>query len=1127
MIDDCIANNGYYSILTGILQHHSVQAAAQPPQITIQTPALPSSIQNPLLNRAIAPQIRQPMHMSPAKSSLSHVVIQQRQIIPPVTPKSSLPQSVPTIIPNTSIAPSKPKETPVVVSQSKPSTIEVAPTSIINTQMPQIPKQIVFETKLPNQIAIEMNKPTDAKPAELSKVNKQNILEQKTADVKQEINVPSKLIEKVDDDGKPAPSVISCTSTANETEDVKPIDTKSNIEINSSTIKEDGEYWSAKEVNIESVIKKVDALCNATEGETSVGSNSNIIKTAETVLQKMEDDLTDNNMTAKSDELEQKADTKIDGKCPNKRDKTPRSKKLQQIETPLAAPTEVQKPVTTTTAVLIDSPNSGVQTRRGNTKTPIAPKRGRNNKNVSPKTAIPSNIMAGLETKPRNTNSESDIYEFHEDSGEELIANQCNEGTRSRTLSISKTHHQPSSPNVSVQAEATKQQQTVLTQPPVIVIPGSDNKPAVSIIAPSNVLQEVEKPSIENTDTGDAKEDCSMAAMNNVRKSRRLIERDGSRSTVDDIIEDVVKNAQPSAKEPPTVITTSATAAAIAPTPIVQVIPSQPRRSTRNTSNQATTKLQPIEKVDVRKSPRPNRNAKDRKTSECESSTDERIDEPSRAELGMQEDKRDGHHVERGHESENVRNAAEPNEPNKSEVPKQKIDQHADQLPPVNQSRNVESSTNEFAKKPVESRALIDPVTGELTVVQQSNEGQYLPIMGGNSSTTAESLIKPSVVVTTAQKEIRQPTIEVTASIPPKITTAPVVTIVTKPIPVPSPSIVSHHAPKPTATITSSPTTAAPHNSYVITSKPVDPPPPHSGIPISMSIEKTLAQSQSQVQIKQSVQQPTPQPIPTTIASQGTSSRMHPIKAHVQINAPTSVILSNSVSTISNVQPVIKSTPVIQCRETQPTVISQQYQPKIQVSVCQPSQTVHGKNTLTVNIPTSSPINLQPTHSPRLPHESQYSIHVPKHSVTNMHQPQILSQTPVVIHSNKMHAPVTSNYTSVVQAPKIIQTPSHLMQSQSPQLHQSISQSIAHTNASMMVQMQSQPIPISMQHLPQSQSGKPGTPHQITIQQQQVPQPYPGNIQMQPVRSNATKYKYPERYEGQSATLTKQPTFEQ
>lgn len=1085
------------------------------------------SIQNPLLNRAIAPQIRQPMHMSPAKSSLSHVVIQQRQIIPPVTPKSSVQQSVPTVMPNTSVAPSKPKETPVVESQPKPSTVEVAPTSVINTQMPQIPKQIAFESKIPHQISIEMNKPTDIKPTELSKVNKQNVLEQKPTDVKQEINVPSKSIEKIDEDGKPTPSVISSTPKTTKAEDVKPIDTKSNIEINSSTIKEDGEYWSAKEVNIESVIKKVDALCDTTEEETGVQSNSNIVKPAEIVVQKMEDDLTCNNKTAKSEESEQKADTKIDSKCPNKRDKTPRGKKVQQIETPLP-PTEVQKPVTITT----ESPISGVQTRRGNTKTPVAPKRGRNNKNVSPKTAIPSNIMAGLETKPRNTNSESDIYEFHEDSGEESMINQTNEGTRSRTLSISKTHHQPSSPNVPAQVEASKPQQIVVTQPPVIVTPGSDNKPAISVIpAPLNDLYDVEKPSIENADTGDAKEDSSMAALNNVRKSRRLIERDGSRSTVDDIIEDVVKNAQLSAKEPPTVITTSASAA-IAPTPVVQVMPAQPRRSTRNTCNQATTKIQPTEKVDVRKSPRPNRNAKDRKTSECESSTDERIDEPLRAESGMLDEKRDGHHVERGHESENVRNVAEPNEPNKSEVPKQTIDQHADKLPLVNQSRIVESSTKELAKKATESRALIDPVTGELTVVQQSNEGQYLPIMGGHShsghsNTTADSLVKPSVVVTTAQKEIR-PTIEVAASIPPKITTAPIVTIVNKPIQAPAPSIVSHHAPKPTATITSSvpTTTAAPHNSYVITSKPVDPPPPqHSGIPISMSIEKTLAQSQSQVQIKQSVQQSIPQPIPTTIVSQGTSSRTHPIKAHVQTNVPTSVILSNSVSTISNVQPVIKSTPVIQCRETQPTVISQQYQPKIQVSVSQPSQTVHGKNTLTVNIPTSSPINLQPTHSPRLPHESQYSIHVPKHSVTNLHQPQILSQTPVVIHSNKMHAPVTSNYTSVVQAPKIIQTPSHLMQSQSPQSHQSISQSIVHTNPSMMVQMQSQPIP--MQHLPQSQSSKPGTPHQITIQQQQVPQPFAGNIQMQPVRSNSNKYKYPERYEGQPATVTKQPTFEQ
>lgn len=91
----------------------------------------------------------------------------------------------------------------------------------------------------------------------------------------------------------------------------------------------------------------------------------------------------------------------------------------------------------------------------------------------------------------------------------------------------------------------------------------------------------------------------------------------------------------------------------------------------------------------------------------------------------------------------------------------------------------------------------------------------------------------------------------------------------------------------------------------------------------------------------------------------------------------------------------------------------------------------------------------------------------------------------------------------------------------------SVTQSGPHSNPSMLIQMPSQQV--QLQHLAQPQPTKPGTPHQITIQQQQAPQPFNvGNVQLQPVRtSNSNKYKYPERFEGQPATVTKQPTFEQ
>lgn len=1046
------------------------QINALPPQVVPAT-VVPTTIQNPLLTRAIAPQIRQPMHMSPAKSSLSHVNIQHRQAISPVSQKPTIPQNVQTptqsktnVKETTAVGKSMPqitdidsKHAPSIEIPPKVPSVEVAPTSVISTQMPQIPKQIVFETKLPQMYDIDAKKSIDDRSVEAPKITIQPTIVQSVLEHSKttEMSKPKVDVEPAE----ATTSVISSTSSAHSAKIDEPKKTETALvqgKTDTSALKEDNDYWSAKEVNIESVIKKVDALCSATEDEANVETKSGISP--------QKDEISDVNVAEKDEktnspveETDTKTDSKSDGKNQAKRDKLPRSKKTQPIETPTVLP-DTPKAPPVINVVTTESSTSGVQTRRGNNaKPPPPPKRGRNNRNASPRA---TNVVptGGLETKPRNTHSESDIYEFHEDSGEETMSVQSNEATRSRALSISKTHHQPStqpsSPNApqseSAKASPPPVPQPVVSQPPVIVAPAMEQeiKPLQPSTIQTTVAAEADK-SIEQSKVSDLKEDSAAAALNSLRKSRRLIERDESRSTVDDIIEDVVKNLHTSVKEPPTVITTSA---AIVQSTTFQSSPAQPRRSTRNITNQTTTKLQTNEKVDIRKSPRPNRNAKDRKTSECESTSDEKGEEQPRSEFKNQEEKGIEHPIENCPEPTAIKET-EPIETSRKEIkPEQPIEKPI-QLPAPNQSRIVEpkASTGDVEKKSSEPMALIDPVTGELTVVQQSKEGQYVPIVSNsvsnNVSTTIESVVKSSAIVTSTQ--MRQPAVEVTVStVPPKISTAPVVTIINKPIPAPIITTVSHHVSKPSVSIASTASTTIPHNTFVITSKPVEHlTHSHSGIPLSMSIEKSLAQSQPAIQIKPNIfpiSQPQPQvqtqqqhhqqhqhqqqqmqpiPIPTSLP-QGTSSRTHPLKAHVLSNAPTPVILSTNVPTMSNVQPVIKSTAVIHSKETPPpppTVISQQpqsqYQPKIQVAVSQQSQIVHGKNTLSVNIPTSSPVNLQPTHSPRLSHESQYSIHVPKHSVANIHPSQILSQAPVVIHSNKMHIPTTSNYTKVIQAP--------------------------------------------------------------------------------------------------------------
>lgn len=981
------------------------------------------------------------------------------------------------------------------------SETKVAPSSLVSTQMPQASKQIVFETKLqqkPEAIENKLpntveQKPTQVEeykskgtPANLPKPNESRPEDATIGTMSVIKNILSKTEEKSEEQGK-----------------------------NSSILKEDSEYWSAKEVNIESVIKTVDAMCT-TDDEGNVDSKIDV--KSEPPKSEIVDDVVEKDV-AKVDA------TKTDAKVQPKREKGTRNKKAHsaELETQDSPPSVAAAPEI----------QSGIQTRRGVVKPPIQTKRLRNNRNVSPRSKGGATVLVGNENKPRNNNSESDIYEFHEDSGEESMAVQSNEG-RKRALSISKPSHtstQPSSPNAP-QAETAKPQATVVSAP----------EPEIKPVQ-SPEVEKVEK-IIEPQD--DTKEDAT--GLNNVRKSRRLIERDG-RSTVDDIIEDVVKNMS---KEQ-SVITTSAAAtaaAAAAASQQQQQQPSQtqPRRSTRNTTNQTAVKLTTNEKTELRKSPRPNRGAKDA------SATEEKNEEsPQRSET--QDGKRDNESDATQSASESGETARTEESPKSENAP---IEEPKVQVV-VKETKIVakETPSTEVEKRKPTSRepmsqTLIDPVTGEMTVVQQSNEDQYVPVSGSHG---AEYVAKPSVLVTSREvRPIIEPT---TTSVVSKVSTTPVVTIVSKPAPttVPLPVSVTVSAPvsAPVSIPVSIPAqvTAPVHvqkSTVVITSKAVEP--PSQGVPLSMSIEKTLAQPaiHQHTHIQQplpSQQQPSQQPQTMSHSQPHQQIQIQPhhqLKAHVLgsqhvkvSQAPvissvcTPVILSTSVPSVShitNLQPVIKSTSIIQSNIVQPniqshkygkesatSVIAQQpqYQTKIQSSVAQQPQpqpqpishlSAAHKNTLIVNIPTSSPANAPPSaHSPRrspnIPpkvthtqaslHESQYSIHVPKHSVANIHQSQMLAQKPVVIHSNTVHMPqVSTNYTSVVQSSsKVIQTPlphQHHLPQPTP-----------------LVQMgPAQPIPL--QHLSQVQP--PKSSHQISIQSTQ-PAPFVSSIPLQ-VRTSSS-----------------------
>lgn len=1278
----------YYLITGAIVQHTQAQTIVQP-HVSVQTSIPPTStVQSPSIGRQQTPALRQSLHISPAKSSLSHVVIQQRQIIPPNVQKTTAPVPISTISSissnlsavgksistnvsatatklSSSIKPIashtivvQPSQKPEVehkeaaVSEQPPSVVSftgsratkptatvvttsssVTPSTLISTQLPQTSKQIVFETKLqhksitetktsevskeekqqdsskmsvqPPTIQISMEqKPIIVHPKPIEPTKPEMISNQPVISISYNLDGSSIQTKTTFDASKNVQTVLTSnvshmaekrveeniektdratTSVISSVKTIQSLLEETKATEGASIEKKDSEFWSAKDVNIDSVIKKVDALC-APENEANEIARLEAKEPPKPETSKNADE-----KDAK-DDVEPKADSKADGKNQTKREKSARNKKASPAESMPILQQEAPKPTPNVLAAP-EVPVGGVQTRRGVTnKAASVPKRGRGGRNTSPRSTTQATIISGSESKPRNTNSESDIYEFHEDSGEET------HDQRTRTLPIAKPHgnNQPPSPaagsqqieqtanrgaqretwpipmraghssapiplasqrnadestpdDTTVECEeaantssvpSTAQRypidlngmptasrgSTVPVTTTVVTLPEPESKPITTTVTPA---PDNEKP-VEQQDSSDAKED---AAALNLRKSRRLIERDGSRSTIDDIIEDVVKNA--TTKETSTVITSSAAVSTLA----------QPRRSTRNTTSlQTATKLPTVEKVDVRKSPRPNRNAKERKISEFEELAGAKEEHPN--EFAAHEEKRVESNVDTRIEAEvsAIRVDAGESVKNDGVQPATKEVIVAEQ-PKVIQM--VPTSAADAEKKPPPPRvpsepmALIDPVTGELTVVQQSNEGQYVPVVSSHAGPIPEAVIKQSMVqsLQTPVSELR-PNVEIVTTAAPKVSTPPVVTIINKPATiqtsissVPPTSVLQMQ--KPHVSITSSAASSLPSTTFVITSKPVDlqthilPP------ALSSEKQKPLSPAHSQIQI-QPIASPSPS-MPSPL------NRSHPMKSHVlstQIskvsqapvisNASTPVILSTSAPSVSNMQqPVIKSTTIVHStassqkytKDTPTSVIAQQpqYPPKHQIAI-NPNVTVTSqmqaphKNTLIVNIPTSSPINMPPTHSPRLSpntslakihsqqqqlHEPQYTIHATKHSVPSMQhqQPapqQVLPQPPVVIQSNKIHLPVTStNYTSVVQSSgKIIQTPpSHHIKT-----IQQTSADVAKAHMipkSMMSGSQAGPVPL--QHMPQSQNIQSSKPagHQMTIQATSLPQPPP------------------------------------
>ncbi|XP_077264649.1 uncharacterized protein LOC143898799 isoform X2 [Temnothorax americanus] len=361
--------------------------------------------------------------------------------------------------------------------------------------------------------------------------------------------------------------------------------------------KEDSDYWSAKEVNIESVIKKVDALCDGegNDGDDEAQQGNESINSDSHDTSKNESDWFDTESTEgeskknfiSADDHDESVET-CENECTRSRRGRTKSRRGSR---------------------------GGVTTRRG----------GRNAGAVSNRRGGRSS--RGSKHHVEKNKLPADVYEFHDDSEED------NAGRPRLILTIKSP-----GPNVT----------------------GPNAQPATPVAAVKEVPPE---------------EFVSPAA--NTRKSRRLAERDGSRNTVDDVIEDVVRG--------------SPTNKGLASGNVHAT-----RRSTRHNNIPRSTAQQPMPLTELRKSPRGSRKAVRRTSENNDDSGEEKVKEVT----------------------------ATPQEAPIKEEPKLVQPESPKAEEPVAQAVTL-APLKTVSHEPM---TLIDPVTGMLIPMRESEEGQYIPV---------------------------------------------------------------------------------------------------------------------------------------------------------------------------------------------------------------------------------------------------------------------------------------------------------------------------------------------------------------------------------------------------------------
>lgn len=360
---------------------------------------------------------------------------------------------------------------------------------------------------------------------------------------------------------------------------------------------------------------------------------------------------------------------------------------------------------------------AGIQTRRG-VKTPSASKRGRGGraqsvKSVAPvptaaqPTITPPAVAPGNLTRPQKT-SDSDVYEFRDDSGEELM--KTGDASRPRLIMTIKSSAvttavstQPiTTAPASMSSATTVVQSTPIPAPVIqqpIVHPAVIEPPAETqlMIPPSPTSQQVPSPAQSD----------DFAQPNNTRKSRRLLAKDGTRNSVDETIDDVIRNIAPpnQAQQANNRRTTRQTAPPAQPNAVpTPAVVSQPQPIVSN----------PAAAVDAKKTVKtPKKQQKDRKVSETSESENEKKPEPLPQAATI---------IAPPQKQIIVQEPAHIQQPQPQPQPQQMTSQ------PLHRHPDMLLQRAPHQKESSELLQLIDPVTGELQKMTQSKEGQYVPV---------------------------------------------------------------------------------------------------------------------------------------------------------------------------------------------------------------------------------------------------------------------------------------------------------------------------------------------------------------------------------------------------------------